>query len=197
MRGQTSTTRRERILAAAAQEFAAHGFSGARVDQIAALAAVNKQLLFYYFGSKAGLHDAAIVALLDRAQIRTSPQGQPAERLRELVAQLQLVTARSPALLSILADFSGAAAVTPGAQRAIGDWYGRAIGSARQILEDGQRSGHFRDDLDAGPIAELIVSGSLGTTAPAAWSGSADARDARARIRDALVRLVIDYCVWR
>jgi TetR/AcrR family transcriptional regulator len=43
---------RERILAAAFQEFAAKGFAGARVDDIARRAAINKRMLYHYFGDK-------------------------------------------------------------------------------------------------------------------------------------------------
>jgi TetR/AcrR family transcriptional regulator len=49
---------RERILEAALEEFAAKGYAGARVDQIAASAGVNKQLVSYYFGGKQGLYRA-------------------------------------------------------------------------------------------------------------------------------------------
>lgn len=45
----------QRIIDAATDEFAAHGISGARVDEIAAKADVNKRMLYYYFGSKEGL----------------------------------------------------------------------------------------------------------------------------------------------
>jgi AcrR family transcriptional regulator len=43
---------RERILAAALKEFSAKGFSGARVDAIARRAAINKRMLYHYFGDK-------------------------------------------------------------------------------------------------------------------------------------------------
>ena len=43
---------RERILAAALKEFAAKGFAGARVDFIARRAAINKRMLYHYFGNK-------------------------------------------------------------------------------------------------------------------------------------------------
>jgi TetR/AcrR family transcriptional regulator len=49
---------RERILEAALAEFASKGFAGARVEQIAARAGVNKQLISYYFGGKQGLYQA-------------------------------------------------------------------------------------------------------------------------------------------
>ncbi|NUW43252.1 TetR/AcrR family transcriptional regulator [Nonomuraea rhodomycinica] len=47
-----------RILEAALREFAAKGFAGARVSEIAAGAGVNKQLISYYFGGKEGLYQA-------------------------------------------------------------------------------------------------------------------------------------------
>ena len=43
---------RERILSAALKEFAAKGFAGARVDAIARRAAINKRMLYHYFGNK-------------------------------------------------------------------------------------------------------------------------------------------------
>ncbi|WP_245956898.1 TetR/AcrR family transcriptional regulator [Edaphovirga cremea] len=41
-----------RILAAASNEFAEKGFDGARVEQIASLADINKQLIYHYFNNK-------------------------------------------------------------------------------------------------------------------------------------------------
>lgn len=49
---------RERIIDAAVSAFSAHGFAGARVAEIAAMAGVNKQLIAYYFGGKDGLYQA-------------------------------------------------------------------------------------------------------------------------------------------
>src|SRR5947209_84329 len=46
---------RERILSAAFKEFASKGFAGARVDQIARRAGINKRMLYHYFGNKEGL----------------------------------------------------------------------------------------------------------------------------------------------
>jgi AcrR family transcriptional regulator len=45
-----------RIIEAATAEFAAKGFAGARVSEIAARAGVNQQLIAYYFDSKEGLY---------------------------------------------------------------------------------------------------------------------------------------------
>lgn len=51
---------RERIVEAAIQEFAAVGFTGARVDSIAERAGVNKRMLYHYFGNKLELFRAII-----------------------------------------------------------------------------------------------------------------------------------------
>lgn len=49
---------RRRLLDAAFDAFAEHGYAGARVQDIADRAGVNKQLISYYFGCKAGLYHA-------------------------------------------------------------------------------------------------------------------------------------------
>jgi AcrR family transcriptional regulator len=45
-----------RILQTALDEFSAHGYAGARVGRIASSSRTNKQLIYYYFGSKKGLY---------------------------------------------------------------------------------------------------------------------------------------------
>ena len=47
---------RDKLLAAAAAEFAARGFAGAKVDRIAAKARLNKAMIYYHFRNKAALY---------------------------------------------------------------------------------------------------------------------------------------------
>jgi AcrR family transcriptional regulator len=54
---------RAEILQIAADEFAEHGFAGARVDRIAAQMRTTKRMIYYYFGSKEDLY----LAVLERA----------------------------------------------------------------------------------------------------------------------------------
>ncbi len=58
-RGQPEESRAA-ILQAAAQEFAQHGIAGARTDEIAREARVNKALLYYYFKDKETLYSAVL-----------------------------------------------------------------------------------------------------------------------------------------
>ena len=58
-RGEPEKTRAA-ILKAALEEFAKEGVAGARTDEIARRAGVNKALLYYYFKDKEGLYAAAL-----------------------------------------------------------------------------------------------------------------------------------------
>ena len=65
---------REALLVAGRTEFAEHGLAGARTDRIAALAQVNKQRMYAYFGNKEGLFTAVVAdALNDLLEIVALP----------------------------------------------------------------------------------------------------------------------------
>src|ERR1035438_8952443 len=73
---------RERILAAALKEFAAKGFAGARVDFIARRAAINKRMLYHYFGNKEQLFREVLrLKMAERQAWAESLSGDPAESL--------------------------------------------------------------------------------------------------------------------
>ena len=72
------------ILDVATREFAEHGYSGARVDEIAERTRTTKRMLYYYFDSKEGLY----TAVLERAyaQIRAAEQTVDVEHLDPVAA---------------------------------------------------------------------------------------------------------------
>ena len=57
---------RTRILEAAVREFSEKGLAGARTEQIAEAAGVNKALLYYYFAGKEALYAAALEDVAQR-----------------------------------------------------------------------------------------------------------------------------------
>jgi AcrR family transcriptional regulator len=78
-----------KLLEAARHEFSAKGIAGARVDAIAARAGVNKQLVYYHFGSKDGLYRELLHQRLARP--RDLPEGAnptTGERLAAAAADL-------------------------------------------------------------------------------------------------------------
>jgi AcrR family transcriptional regulator len=75
---------RAEILEVARAEFAEHGYSGARVDEIAERTRTTKRMLYYYFGSKEGLY----TEVLERAyaEIRMAERDLDVEHLEPVAA---------------------------------------------------------------------------------------------------------------
>jgi TetR/AcrR family transcriptional regulator len=61
-RQRDATRSRQRLLDAALAEFAAKGYAGATVREIARRAGVNTQLISYYFGGKEGLYHELVAS---------------------------------------------------------------------------------------------------------------------------------------
>lgn len=77
------------ILASAQFEFAEYGLKGGRIDRIAMRAKANKQLVYYYFGSKDDLYRAALEEtysqIRDREKELDLSALPPVEAMRRLV----------------------------------------------------------------------------------------------------------------
>src|SRR5687768_9031478 len=185
-----SNDRALRIVTAAREEFAKRGFAGARVDQIARRAGVNKQLLFYYYHSKRGLFQAVLAESAGELETALSglalPSGGPLERLRlTLQAQFEFLS-RQPQLVALLGQGSrSSAAFTPAIKRLV------------VLLAEGQGRGQVRDDLDphlAAAQALILMVGYLSLESVVAASArplGADEPALRERWREAAVDLVV------
>jgi TetR/AcrR family transcriptional regulator len=93
-RTRIQTKNREAILDAALEVFAAQGFRGATLDQIAQAARLSKPNLLYYFPSKEAMHAALMEGLLDTwldPLREMDPEGEPVtEVLRYVRRKLEL-----------------------------------------------------------------------------------------------------------
>jgi len=187
-----SNSRALRIIAAGREEFSRRGFEGARVDQIARRAGVNKQLLFYYFHSKRGLFTAVLArgaAELEQALANVPANGdRPLDRIRvTLSAQFDFLAAH-PDLVALLtqAGRSDARPFAPAVKRLV------------VLLAEGQGRGQVRDDLDphlAAAQALVLMVAYLGLESLIAMSApplGADEPALRERWKEAAVRLVLD-----
>jgi TetR/AcrR family transcriptional regulator len=136
----------DRILAAAAVEFAERGFAGARVDRIARRAKVNKAMLYYHFKSKQGLYRALLRQMFSLAAARLQEIAaldvSPAEKVDRVIAGMAALVrehAHFPAImLREIAD-SGAH-LDRTTLTALGS-VPRAVGA---IVEQGVAAGVFR-----------------------------------------------------
>ena len=91
---------RDRILAAAALEFAARGFDGAKVDRIAARARLNKAMLYYHFQNKAALYREILAGMFQALAARVEGivrEGVPPEdQIRRFIAAVAAESAARP-----------------------------------------------------------------------------------------------------
>jgi AcrR family transcriptional regulator len=110
---------RSRLLAAAADEFAAHGFAATTVDRIARRARVNKAMIYYHFPNKRALytaivrnHFSPIVEKLAAIKAEPAPAAEQLDRLIEtLVASIDASSTFLPLFLREIAE--GAAHLGP------------------------------------------------------------------------------------
>lgn len=102
---------RARILEAAQQVFARTSFSDAGIREIAALAEVSSTLLLQYFGSKAGLYEAALYAAMPLDSVLSQPRARFGVALAaSLLEPGQAI--RPPLMIALAAGDSGAAAIS-------------------------------------------------------------------------------------
>jgi AcrR family transcriptional regulator len=143
---------RQNIIAIATDEFSNKGFSGARVDEIAARTNTSKRMIYYYFSDKEGL----FIAVLEEAY----------RRIREIEASLDLAhldpEAAIRALVSFTFDYQTKnvdfirlvmvenihKGVHLERSKVIQDLNVSVINTLRDIYERGRRAGVFRDGID-------------------------------------------------
>lgn len=148
------------ILDVATREFAEHGYSGARVDDIAERTRTTKRMLYYYFGSKEGLFVAvleqAYAAIRDAEGAVDVDHLDPVAAIRRLAELtfdhheahpdfIRLVSIENIHRGEHMGD-SLAAINAPAVER------------IDRILQRGREAGEFREDVDAVDLHMLISS---------------------------------------
>ena len=118
--------RREQILLAATEIFAATGYTGARVDSIAAAARLNKRLLYHYVGDKAAIF-AAVLAREAGVLDSGGRQSIPAPDLWRLVLEEARHSDESRLLHALAADAVAAGADGPEREAVL-------LGLARELV---------------------------------------------------------------
>jgi len=143
---------RNAILAAARGEFAAKGLAGARVNEIATRAGVNKQLIYYYFGSKEALYRAALEEVYTeiRSLERELKLGDmaPAEAMAALIGFSFDYLARHPDFIGLLNHENAHGAMHVRDSPAIRETNSPLIELIGQTLERGIADKVFRRGID-------------------------------------------------
>jgi AcrR family transcriptional regulator len=143
---------RQNIVAVATKEFAEKGYSGARVDEIAARTNTSKRMIYYYFEDKEGL----FVAVLEDAY----------RRIRQIEATLDLAHLQPEAAIQALVGFTFDyqnsnkefirlvmvenihQGIHLARSRVIQDLNVSVINTLHDIYERGVKEGTFREGID-------------------------------------------------
>ncbi len=136
---------RKRILAAACDEFGAHGFAATTVDRIARRARVNKAMIYYHFPNKRALYTSIIrdvfapITERVRAMQDEQPPARKLDRLIDtLVRSIDESTYFLPIFLREIAD--GGAHLEPEELGLIAGMFATVSG----IIADGTRQKSFQ-----------------------------------------------------
>jgi len=144
------------ILEAATEVFAEEGFGGARVDEIARRAGVNKAMMYYRIGDKATLYAEVLHHVFsgtaDRLRQKLDPIASPEEKLRIYVQAFARTVQENPRLPPIMLQ-----EVASGGRNlpdiVIQD-LGRILLLLTGVLEEGVEKGVF---VEANPVVIHIM----------------------------------------
>ena len=143
---------RTKLLAAARREFAGSGLAGARVDEIADRAGVNKQLVYHYFGDKDALYLAVLEWVYE--EIRTQERklnltGLPPERaIKKLIESSFDHLARHPDFIVLLNDENRNGARHVRASLKLESMHSPLVSMVSKILKQGVQAGIFRKGVN-------------------------------------------------
>ena len=151
---------RRAILDAAIAEFSEKGYSGGRVDDIAARTSTTKRMIYYYFGGKERLFAAVLEEMY--GGMRDAEQGlglealPPAEAVRRLVEVTFDHHAAHPEFVRLVSVENIHEGRHVAASPAIGQRNAAVIGVIRGLLDRGMREGVFRSGVDPLDLHMLI-----------------------------------------
>lgn len=152
---------REKILRAAITEFAAHGYSGARVERIRQSARANTRMIYHYFGDKSRLYVSVLehaIGDLRQEEVRLEvDQIDPVEGLLQLFEFIDQHFATHPELITLLSGenllrgrFLRSSVKTPIISSPL-------MPLIDQLLRRGERKGLIRGGIDALHLYVVMV----------------------------------------
>ena len=193
---------RNEILEMATKEFAERGYSGGRVDEIAAKTRTTKRMIYYYFGSKEGLW----IAVLERsyASIRRAEQELNVEHLepRQAIRRLAEFTfdhhESRPDFIRLVSIENIHNAEHMARMKSFASLNTPVIALIGRILERGYAMGAFRRRVEPIDIHFVISAFCFFRVANRATFGTIFGRDLlaaelRDHYREMLGDLVVDY----
>jgi len=151
-RRREASATRQRIMDAAIQEFIDKGYDAARMDDIALSSAVNKNMLYHYFGSKEQLFIAVLENVYESLRARQADVAvrgmDPVSGMRHLVQSTGKVWFESPGYLRVLISENLHEASHVRQSDKIVRMYDPLLETINELLRRGAAQGVFRRGVD-------------------------------------------------
>lgn len=161
LRREHSDLLETRILAAAVEEFAEHGFAGARIERVSATAGTVDRMLYYYYGNKERLYQAVLAKIYEDmigAQREFVTPDDPVEGMRQLVLHSWDHYQAHPHLVRLLMNEN----LLHGRHIRQSPQVGRTalplVHTVETLLKSGQAQGVFRHDVSSEHVLMTIMS---------------------------------------
>jgi TetR/AcrR family transcriptional regulator len=148
----SSSGTRSAILAAAIEEFAGKGYDGARVDEIALNAGVNKNLIYHHFMNKDGLFTAVLEVTYEAIRKRQKDlelrDMDPVVGMRKLVLFTGRIWITMPHFQRLLHSENLHKGEHVRRSGKISRMYNPLLQTIQDLLDRGVASGDFRRNID-------------------------------------------------
>jgi AcrR family transcriptional regulator len=148
LRGRKQRTQRqEQILVAGFEEFAAHGYAAARLDDVAKRAGIAKGTIYLYFKDKERLFRAVVRSLIrKRLDVWGGTFCGPAQGLlRELLSRMYTLAVRNERVRAIVRLLVAESGKFPQLSEIYHqEMIGPGLKIVRQMIKKGTESGEFR-----------------------------------------------------
>jgi len=161
VRKRDSAGTRARILNVATREFANRGYEGARTDDIADRARINKRMIYHYFSSKELLYLAVLEAAYERA--RSAEQKLDLDRLEPIEALTRFTEftfdsfVRDRTFINLLATENRQRAKVLKKSARVNMMNSPVIDAIARIITRGLAEGTIRAGLDARQLWVTII----------------------------------------
>ncbi|HET6907972.1 MAG TPA: TetR/AcrR family transcriptional regulator [Mycobacteriales bacterium] len=155
--GTTAADTRDRLLSAAADVFASHGYEGTRVADIARSAGVSNGALYSHFGSKAQLMIGALRAH-GRRRLAELFSTDPNRSITDLLLAIgRWLPRRRDARGYLVVEGLVAARRDEDMARLMGDYVGERADWLAELVRTGQRDGELDPSLSPDAVAHLCL----------------------------------------
>ncbi len=153
---------REMLIDAATLAFAKDGFAGARVDEIAARARVNKALIYAYYGDKEGLYRAVLSSRLagPASSLAITAASDPRGALEEVVRRYFRLLIEDSAFSRLLAWHL--LSFEPGGRDVLGESAGPGLDAIARLARRARAAGSIPSTTDPEMFRTAVVALAVG-----------------------------------